>query len=198
MASLDAFLPALRRHINGPLEIMMRQSLLEAAIAFCRESLVCRDSLQLDGVTPGVTVALTESSLVKCVKRLRVLDLTEQLVNPGVVPSVLEAGCDFTVISANHISFTRTFKRAHIDFAVEPRRGVTEVPDVLADDYLDVVAAGALNDLFMMPGKPWSDPQRAGFFNAQFVEGYRRAYRDALDNSPVTSFHNPTRRHEFI
>lgn len=198
MASLDVFLPALRRHINGPLEIMMRQSLLEAAITFCRESQVCRDSLQLDDVTPGVTVTLTESSLVKCVKRLRVIDLTEQLTNPDIVPTVLVAGVDFTVISANHIAFNRTFKRTHIDFAVQPKRGVVEVPDVLADDYLDVVAAGALDDLFMMPGKPWSDPQRASFFNTQFVEGYRRAYRDALDNSPVTSFHNPVRRHEFI
>jgi hypothetical protein len=198
MASLDVFLPALRRHINGPLEIMMRQSLLESAITFCRESLVVRDSLQVEDAIPGATIALTESTLVKCVKRLRVIDLTDQPSNPDIAPPVLEAGIDFTVVSANHIAFTKSFGRAHIDFAVEPRRGVSEVPDMLADDYLDVVAAGALNDLFMMPGKPWSEPQRAAFFNAQFVEGYRRAYRDALDNSPVTSFHNPTRKHEFF
>ncbi|AHG22192.1 hypothetical protein Z042_23190 [Chania multitudinisentens RB-25] len=198
MASLDVFLPALRRHINGPLEIMMRQSLLESAITFCRESLIVRDSLQVEDAIPGATIALTESTLVKCVKRLRVIDLTGQLSNPDITPLVLDAGVDFTVISANHIAFTKPLGRVHIDVAVEPRRSVSEVPDVLADDYLDVVAAGALNDLFMMPGKPWSDPQRAAFFNAQFVEGYRRAYRDALDNSPVTSFHNPVRKHEFF
>ncbi|MNG55940.1 hypothetical protein D3C79_140120 [compost metagenome] len=197
MASLDVFLPAIRRHISGPLEIMMRQSVLEAAIAFCRESLFCREELTLTNVAPGTMYALTDSSLVKCVKRLRVTDLSEQLRRPDEPGTVLVAGIDFNVISANHISFVRPFEKVTALFAIEPRRNVTEVPDALSDDYLDVIAAGALNDLFMMPGKPWSDPQRAGYFNAQFTEGYRRAFRDALDNSPITSFYNPVRTHEF-
>ncbi|CAI1577387.1 hypothetical protein [Serratia proteamaculans] len=197
MAALDVFLPAIRRHISGPLEIMMRQSVLESAIEFCRESLFCREELILADATPGTTYALTESSLVKCVKRLRVIDLSEQLRRPDEPGAVLVAGIDFNVMSANHIAFVRPFEKVAVLFAIEPRRSVTDVPEALADDYLDVIAAGALNDLFMMPGKPWSDPQRAGFFNAQFVEGYRRAFRDALDNSPFTSFYNPVRKHEF-
>ncbi|WP_099062414.1 hypothetical protein [Serratia sp. BW106] len=197
MAALDVFLPAIRRHISGPLEIMMRQAVLESAIAFCRESLFCREELTLADATPGTTYALTESSLVKCVKRLRVIDLSEQLRRPDEPGDVLVAGIDFNVMSANHIAFVRSFEKVAVLFAIEPRRSVTDVPDALADDYLDVIAAGALNDLFMMPGKPWSDPQRAGYFNAQFVEGYRRAFRDALDNSPITSFYNPVRKHEF-
>jgi hypothetical protein len=197
MASLDVFLPAIRRHINGPLEIMMRQSVLESAIAFCRESLFCREELILADATTGTTYALTDSSLAKCVKRLRVIDLTEQLSRADVPGTVLVAGIDFNVISANHIAFVRPFAKVAVLFAIEPRRSVTEVPDVLADDYLDVIAAGALNDLYMMPGKPWSDPNRAGYFNAQFIEGYRRAFRDALENSPITSFYNPIRKHEF-
>jgi len=197
MAALDVFLPAIRHHINGPLEIMMRQSVLEAAIAFCRESMFCREELTLVNAMPGTTHALTESSLVKCVKRLCVADLSEQLRQADTPGAVLVAGIDFNVISANHIAFVRPFEKVTVLFAIEPRRNVTEVPDALADDYLDVIAAGALNDLFMMPGKPWSDPQRAGYFNTQFIEGYRRAFRDALDNSPITSFYNPIRKHEF-
>ncbi|MBL3524126.1 hypothetical protein IM876_15715 [Serratia plymuthica] len=197
MAALDVFLPAIRRHINGPLEIMMRQSVLEAAIAFCRESMFCREELTLVNAMPGTTYALTENSLVKCVKRLCVADLSEQLRRADAPGSVLVAGIDFNVISANHIAFVRPFEKVSVLFSIEPRRGVAEVPDALADDYLDVIAAGALNDLFMMPGKPWSDPQRAGYFNTQFIEGYRRAFRDALDNSPITSFYNPIRKHEF-
>lgn len=197
MASLNVFLPAIRRHINGPLEIMMRQSVLEAAIAFCRESMFCREALTLTNVAPGATYALTDSSLVKCVKRLRVTDLSEQLRRADAPAPVLVAGIDFNVISANHITFVRPFEKVAVLFAIEPRRSVTEVPDVLADDYLDVIAAGALNDLYMMPGKPWSNPNRAGYFNAQFIEGYRRAFRDALENSPITTFYNPIRKHEF-
>ncbi|MFJ5346693.1 hypothetical protein [Pectobacterium parvum] len=186
MASLDAFLPAIRKHISGPLDFMMRQSALEAAITFCRESLV------LTAVESGVTLTLTESLEVKCVKRLLVTDIS----NPDD-PAVLVAGVDFTVISANHVAFTRPFGCIIILFAVEPRRNVDTVTDALADDYTDVIAAGALEDLYLMPGKPWSDPQRAAYFRSLFTDGYRRAYRDALDNSPITGFHNPVRKHEF-
>ncbi|MGM3172500.1 hypothetical protein [Dickeya lacustris] len=192
MAALDAFLPAVRKHITGPLDIMMRQSIREAAIAFCRESLICRDTVLLTNVQPGIAYPLTESPLVKCVKRLLITNLS----NPDT-PSELDAGTDFTVISANHLVFNHAYSRVSALFAVEPRRDADAVPDALADDYTDVVAAGALEDLYIMPGQPWSDPQRAAYFRAIFTDGYRRAYRDALDNSPVTGFQNPVRRHEF-
>lgn len=197
MAALDVFLPAIRKHINGPLDLMMRQSALEAAITFCRESLFCRDSLTLTDVVPDVTHVLTQSEQVKCVKRLQVMDHSERLSNADAKGNELVAGIDFTVISANNLAFNRAFSQVEILFAVEPQRDVSEVPDALADDYADAIAAGALEDLYLMPGKPWSDPQRAQYFRAIFTDGYRRAYRDALNNSPITGFHNPVRRHEF-
>ncbi|MEE3649457.1 MULTISPECIES: hypothetical protein [unclassified Brenneria] len=195
MAALDVFLPAIRKHISGPLDLMMRQSVLEAAITFCRESLFCRDSLTLTDVVPGVTHVLTESEQVKCVKRLRVKDYS--VSNANAKGHTLVSGIDFTVISANHLAFNHAFAQVEIIFAVEPRRNASVVPDVLADDYMDVIVAGALEDLYLMPGRPWSDPQRAQYFRTLFIDGYRRAYRDALNNSHETGFHNPVRRHEF-
>lgn len=198
MVTLDAFLPTIRKHISGPLDIMMKQAALEAAITFCRESLLCRDTVTFNDVAPGTVYILTESELVKCVKRLQVLDLTRQVSNSSSPANLLTAGIDFTVKSANQIIFNRSFTKVTVDFAIEPRRDVNEVPDVLADDYADVIAIGALEDLFIMPGKPWTDPQRSQYFGARFVDGYRRAFREALDNSPITAFNNPVRKHEFF
>lgn len=198
MTTLDAFLPSIRKHISGPLDIMMKQAALEAAITFCRESLLCRDAVTFDDVIPGATYLLTESEQVKCVKRLRVLDLTNQVSNTSAPGIMLTAGIEFNVKSANQISFNQSLTQVAVDFAIEPRRDVTEVPDVLADDYADVIAMGALEDLFIMPGKPWTDPQRSQYFGVRFVEGYRRAFREALDNSPITAFNNPVRQHEFF
>ncbi|WP_145526103.1 hypothetical protein [Yersinia rohdei] len=198
MATLDAFLPTIRKHISGPLDIMMKQAALEAAITFCRESLLCRDVVTYNNVTLGVTYILTDSEQVKCVKRLQVLDLTRQVSNSSSPGNLLTAGIDFTVKSANQIIFNQPFTKVTVDFAIEPKRDVTEVPDVLADDYADVIAIGALEDLFIMPGKPWTDPQRSQYFGARFVDGYRRAFREALDNFPVTAFNNPVRQHEFF
>ncbi|EKN4181150.1 hypothetical protein ABF231_003388 [Yersinia ruckeri] len=194
MATLDAFLPLIRKHINGPLDIMMKQAALEAAITFCRESLFCRESVTFSNVQPNDLYVLNDSERVKCVKRLRVIDLSDQAATVG---SPLTAGIDFTVKSANQLAFHRTFTNVQVDFAVEPQRSVSEIPDVLVDDYADVIANGALADLFLMPGKPWTDPQRSQYFGTRFVDGYRRAFREALDNSPITAFSNPTRKHEF-
>ncbi|ARZ00536.1 hypothetical protein AXW37_06415 [Yersinia ruckeri] len=194
MAALDAFLPLIRKQINGPLDIMMKQAVLAAAMTFCRESLFCRESVIFSNVQPNGRYVLSDSEQVKCVKRLQVLDISEQGTGGG---SPLIAGLDFTVKSANQLAFQRTFTQVRVDFAVEPKRNVSEVPDVLADDYADVIANGALADLFLMPGKPWTDPQRSQYFGTRFVDGYRRAFREALDNSPITAFSNPTRKHEF-
>ncbi|ELI7913476.1 hypothetical protein VYJ29_001073 [Yersinia enterocolitica] len=172
MATLDTFLPTIRKHISGPLDIMMKQAALEAAITFCRESLLCRDSVTFNDITPGTTYILTDSELVKCVKRLRVVDLTNQLSNASAPGVMLTAGIEFTVKSANQITFNQPFTKVTVDFVIEPKRDVTEVPDVLADDYADVIAIGALEDLFIMPGKPWTDPQRSQYFGVRFVDGY--------------------------
>lgn len=99
MATLDAFLPSIRKHISGPLDIMMKQAALEAAITFCRESLLCRDAVTFNDITPGTTYILTDSELVKCVKRLRVVDLTNQLSNASAPGIMLTAGIEFTVKS---------------------------------------------------------------------------------------------------
>lgn len=199
MASLDDFFPGVRQNISGPLEIMMRSSVLKAARTFCRESLFVRQELALSGVTVGQVVTLTQpDDLVKSVERLQVFDLSEQLTRSECEPRVLTAGIDFTVQSANQLTFVNAYSKTKIFFAVEPKPDATEVPDVLLDDYSDVIAYGALADLYLMPKKPWSDPQMSQYFRKLFIDGYRRAFRDALDNSPITAFYNPTRKHEFI
>ncbi len=199
MATLDDFFPGIRQNISGPLEIMMRSSVLKAARTFCRESLFVRQEQVLSDVVAGQVVVLTESdALVKCVKRLQVYDLSTQLVRPECEPIVLTAGIDFTVQSANQFTFVNAYAKAQIVFAVEPKPDATEVPDVLVDDYSDVIAYGALEDLYLMPGKPWTNPQMSQYFRRFFIDGYRRAFRDALDNSPITAFYNPIRKHEFM
>lgn len=52
MAELSDFLPYVRRHISGPLNIMMTDALSMAAVAFSRQSLVCRREVNRPG-NPG-------------------------------------------------------------------------------------------------------------------------------------------------
>ncbi|STD44956.1 Uncharacterised protein [Edwardsiella tarda] len=53
MSQIELFLPAVRRGISGPLAMMMREALLRAAIRFCRESLISRETLTFGSLPVG-------------------------------------------------------------------------------------------------------------------------------------------------
>lgn len=202
MAAIEDFLPLIRQQISGPLDFMMTDAALEAAIMFCRESTLIRTEVNLDGVVayqPYTLVDLT--NMLRPFKRLAVWDTTtEDPSDPHrhhCYPNLI-AGVNYEVISGNVITFRCSYTRARILLAMEPVRGATVVPDVLYDEYAQTIAWGALERLFIMPGKPWTDEQRSAYYKARFTDGFRDAFREALDNSPHTGFHNPVRRHEFF
>jgi len=60
MVSLNSFLPAIRQQISGPLDFMMTDAALEAAITFCRESTIVRQEVELDGVIAGQQYTLID------------------------------------------------------------------------------------------------------------------------------------------
>lgn len=203
MALLDAFLPLIRRQISGPLDFMMTDAALDAAIVFCRESTLIQTEVVLDGVTPGQQYSLLDLSLqLRPNKILAVFDATNQPSDEWLGPCdhlpQLCSGTEYSMLTGNTIKFRKAYGRIRLLVSVEPVQGADEVPDILADEYAQSVAYGALERLYMMPGKPWTDEQRSAYYKARFTDGFREAYRQAVDSSPWTGFHNPVRRHEFI
>ncbi|HFW4797840.1 TPA: hypothetical protein ACIBS5_003248 [Salmonella enterica subsp. diarizonae serovar 60-67:z35:-] len=187
MVTLNEFLPYVRRNISGPLNIMMTDAVLQAAITFCRESLYCRRTALL---TPeaGITYPLvSDDDPVSCTRIIRIATPQRELF----------ADSDVDISTDKSLTFSRAHNDVNVLFAVAPRADAKSVPDELMD-WPEVIADGALSLLFMQSGKPWQDPQRSQYFNEKFTDGYRRAYRDALDISPVSPYRNPVRRQRFF
>lgn len=197
MATPDDFIPIVRRYINGPLDLQIWESLIEAAITFCRESLFCRDTQTIDNVTVGTVYTLTGGQAQRAVKLFQILDYSDQVTTPSVPAKLLRAGKAFTVSSAGTVKFNSNYGRVVAFFASAPTRDATEVQDTLFNDWAEVLAHGALESLYLMHGQEWSDPQRAAYFKQVFTDGYRRAYREALDRPGTTWIPNPVITHEF-
>ncbi len=186
MAALEDFLPLIRQQISGPLDFMMTDAALEAAIVFCRESTLIRTEVNLDGVVARQSYTLTDlTNMLRPFKRLAVWDTSyeepDYSRHHDCYPDLI-AGVDYDVVSGNVITFRRDYAKARILLALEPVRGASVLPDLLYDEYAQAIAWGALERLFMMPGKPWTDEQRSAYYKARFTDG----------------FHNGVRRHEFF
>ncbi len=73
MAELTDFLPYVRRHISGPLNIMMTDALSMSAVAFCRQSLLCRREATLSPSAGEDCVLPYDAENEECVHIIRIL-----------------------------------------------------------------------------------------------------------------------------
>lgn len=193
MSQIELFLPAVRQGISGPLAMMMREALLRAAIRFCRESLISRETLTFGSLPAGEIVVLTPAEPERIMSRL--LSATACI---NAQKAALWPGDDFSLLAESRLRLDRAVDRLWIRIATESSATAVTLPSVLLV-YQDALAAGALMQLYMMPDKPWSDVQRADYYRIRFIEGYREAFRSSSEAAPdETGFHNPPRRHAFF
>ena len=194
MATVErsAFLPVLRRHISGLLDVFMLDAVGEAAIEFCRQSeLVCLEKVVASADAGELITVCDAEGLKSC----NLLYLTDADGN------TLESGRDYYPVSSNDVSVLSPWVSVRIGFAAEPLQGSDVLPDVLLSDHAETIAAGAAAILYAQQDRPWTDPGRAGFYRQVFTEGWRRAFRFRKEHSiqPKTqAFINPVRRREFF
>lgn len=188
----DVFLPLLRRHITGPLDSMMRSALVEASIQFCRKSRYLVDSLTISGVVAGQDITICSDIDLKS------SDIQSVIDDEG---NILSGGIDYLAISANQLKALRDIGTMMIGYCIEPRQTATNIPQPLFDDHAEAIAYGAASILYLKPGMPWTDGNRAKLYDTEFTEGVIRASRFRLEQSkePIQNeFSNPVRVRDFF
>lgn len=191
MVPREQFLPTVRLHITGPLEILLEEAVTEAAITFCRES----ELITLDRLLPSASAGSLEVVCnVDGVTSSNVLHLT------GADGAPLDSGRDYFAISANELSILTDLSSVRIWYVAAPVKGAKELPAQLYNDHSEAIAHGVASLLYAQPDRPWSDPKRANYHRAEFVEGWRRAGRFRKQHSAPTQveFYNPPRKHSFF
>ncbi|HIE1976337.1 TPA: hypothetical protein ACXKGF_004381 [Escherichia coli] len=186
MAELTDFLPYVRRNISGPLDVMMTDALSMSAVAFCRQSLLCRREATLSPSAGEDCVLPYDEDNEECVHIIRIASDKHEFLG----------GRDVDIRKGHVLRFDSSPGQVGVLYAIAPKAGSRQVPDEL-NSWMEEVAAGALERLFMQEGVSWANPTRAQYFSVQFTEGIRRACRYVLATGQYSMYRNPVRRQRF-
>lgn len=173
------FLPRLRRMIQGPLQTLMVDSLMTSTVSFCKESQVLREVIDALDVTTGDKVQISSS------------DVT---LMPWVVVKVynddgeLKRDVHYHQDKREEITFITDVKDVKILASFYPS-DKAQVPDIIKE-YEGTCCHGAAAEMYVMPGREWSDGGLYSMNNRSFVDGTRKAWRE-IDSFQFGTFQNP-------
>ena len=173
------FLPELRRLVQGPLQAVMADELFSSAIVFCKESQAIREEFNA-----GDVVASQVYELIPTKQGVNVWGIA--LIHDGV--NELKRDVDYRSTSRNTIAFLRDIKGVIIVAWLYPI-DKANIPDELID-YGQDIAYGAASAIQIQLDKPWTNGSLASVNQRLFVEGYRKAWREVVDQ--YGNFQNPT------
>ncbi len=178
MIELDVFLSKIMPHVPGCPEPTALAGIIKAAQEFCERTRLWRDEDTFT-VTPtscnvvcapeGADLFEIESASVDGNKLdpISLAELTrlhprwrEFEVGQGQWVTQIEHGSVLIVPRCRGTLRLSTFLR--------PAEDADQLPDFIPKHYKQCIADGALAEILMLPGQPFSDPSRAQFFSMRF------------------------------
>lgn len=195
MKNLNAFLMYVMPYARGCPQVVARQAILDSAIEFCEMSGAIQQTLDPVTAVAGVTEydlpLPTRQDLVQ-VKRawykdselvpaaLDAIRTAQAWRNsiPGVEATTGEPR-EFYTVNRSSIGLypkprTTEANVITVRVALKPARTATQLEDELFDDWVEVIAAGALYRLHSAPGEPYTDTAKAADRDRQFRAGVNK------------------------
>lgn len=186
MAQLSSLIPLVRERCGGVLDQMARDQLGRAYQKFCAESCFLARSQQFN---QGDDATLT-------------IDSDHTFAG---VDFVLDAGGheldrsnDYTVSSSGVISMNSNTSAYRVFYHIAPQFLLPdsfEADDTIINRWADAIADGAAANLKMMPNTQWTDLQLSDYYKRRFTDGYREAYRVAIN---ALDEQRPTKSRDFF
>lgn len=196
MQSIDVFLSRLAPKVPGCPDPLLRQALVDSAIQFCEETTLIQHTSPPQAVTAGVgTYVLDTPSQQSVVYTLKVWYGTTAL-RPAIsdqIDAILAL-----VTSAGTQTPEKGIPQVFYEFApgeigiypvpteslpnmlsarlsVKPNRSAVTLDDVLYEDWVEVITAGAAYRVYSIPGEVFSSEQRASTEKEAFWNGITKA-----------------------
>lgn len=172
MAQLSDLIPLVRERAGGILDKFALDHLKRAYQKFCAESHVLAKEQQFNRGEPS-ELAVGEHHVFA--------DVDFALDSQG---RELVRGTDYTVSPHGSVTLTASTPSYRVFYHVIP--ALTLPDNVNANDmviarWADHIADGAAASLMKMPNVAWTDFQIADYYTRVFTEGYREAYRVAVN-----------------
>lgn len=189
--SYDSFLPHVLPYVPGCFEGQAVVAIRNACVDFCRDSLVLQQDMDPISTQAGVNtyeIDVPSGYLLSQVLALYYLGLRLERKSQLELERLYTR--DWQSLVGTPKVFTQ-FTHNEVTLALKPEAGVassltgrialvptrasTTVDSVLLERYLDEIAHGAIARLKLTPDQPYTDPQGAAVYGAEFRAGANRA-----------------------
>jgi hypothetical protein len=200
MTPLSAFRARIAPRVPTALDYTIDLAVLDTAIDFCEQTLICKVTLDQFAAQPGLreyeVEAPSGSELVCKITRAwcdqaELVALGEDDVDtplmyvdtvPGAASSRGSMPRRYTEPAPGLIALSPTPDRPYMismRAATKPKRTAEKVREILYENWVEPITDGALFRLFSMPGMTFSNPTLAVTHAALYKQGVNRALAEA-------------------
>jgi hypothetical protein len=179
MTDLDVFLPSIMPYAPGCPEPTARAAIITAARMFCERTRLWRDNDQFT-VTPtscnvvcapvgGELFEIEHASLDgRPLEPISIGDLDRNMPDWRTRTEAEGARWITQVEMGSVLVVPRTTGTLSLSVFLKPAEDADQLPDFLAQHYRRIIADGALAEILMTPGQPFTAPDRAQFYSMRF------------------------------
>lgn len=186
MAQLSSLIPLVRERCGGVIEQVMKDQLKRAYQKFCSESCILSRSQQFSQ-DEAPTLSIDDDHSFAGVDF--VLDANG---------NELERGIDYNVSSSGSVAITTNTSAFRVFYHITPQFLLPDTFDAdntIISRWADAIADGAAANIKMMPNTEWSDLSLSDYYKRRFTDGYREAYRVAIN---ALDEQRPTKSRDFF
>ena len=185
MATLEAFINHVGPHVPGCPEEIILDAIRDSCIRFCTDTWVVRETLQAfladsdedtytltpisgDAVVGIISFLYDEVELAKKTEEeLDIIDSGWRTADAGT-PTMVTSPDTAGSIRLNRKAEVGTTSEMRVRVATKPNPDDTEVQDVLLNEWFRAIKYGALEQLYEIPGKGWSDMKQSMWYGKRF------------------------------
>lgn len=178
MIELDVFLPKIMPYVPGCPEPTAFAGIIKAAQEFCERTRLWRDE-------DTFTLTPTSCNVVCAPEGADLFEIENALLDGSRLEPIslsdldrkyprwreMDTGQGQWITQIEHGSVVVVPKcrgTLHLSTFLRPSEEADQLPDFLSRNYRQCIADGALAEILMLPGQPFTDPSRAQFYSMRF------------------------------
>ena len=203
--ALTTFLPQIQPHVPGCPESVILEAIRNACIRFCTDTWLVREDIAAQDVTAAqdeyqITASTDNESIglisflhdklelgQKTEEELDIIDSGWRTADPGVATYVMLPLPD--LVKLNRVPAETITAGMIMRIATRPTDTADDVDDLLFNDWRKAIKYGALEELYEIPKKGWSDMKMSLWygkrFNFQIQSGKARARMGNMNKSTM-------------
>lgn len=180
MKPIDDFLPLILPRAPGCPEPIAFDAIRQAAIEFCERTRIWRDTDQFMADEFGDIFAPAQS----VIHQIEDARFDGHRLTPVSVQDLNERypGYDWTTQSGDHPKYITQIHPNTVKIVpawegmitmtllLKPSNDAQELPDFIFDQYARTIADGALAEILMIPGQPYTNPQGWAMYSQRFQQ----------------------------